>query len=119
MSNIWDKIYSEDSGFFGEDPSDFAQRCFSYFKEYGVKRILELGCGQGRDTIFFASNGFDVHAIDASKVAIENINQKIRQKNISLDLRHFNAKETLPYDVAILKQFIHICFIICVLQMRN
>ena len=98
MSNIWDKIYSDDSAFFGEDPSDFAQKCYSYFKEYGVRRILELGCGQGRDTIFFASKGFDVHAIDASKVAIENINQKIRQKNISLDLRHFKARETLPYD---------------------
>ena len=98
MSNIWDKIYSDDSAFFGEDPSDFAQKCYSYFKKYGVKRILELGCGQGRDTIFFASNSFDVHAIDASKVAIENINQKLRQKNISLDLRHFKARQTLPYD---------------------
>jgi len=98
MSNIWDKIYSDDSAFFGEDPSDFAQKCYSYFKKYGVERILELGCGQGRDTIFFASNGFDVHALDASKVAIENINQKIRQKNITLDLRHFNAREALPYD---------------------
>jgi SAM-dependent methyltransferase len=98
MSNIWDKIYSDDSAFFGEDPSDFAQKCYSYFKKYGAKRILELGCGHGRDTIFFASNGFDVHAIDASKVAIENINQKLRQKNISLDLRHFKARQTLPYD---------------------
>jgi SAM-dependent methyltransferase len=98
MSNIWDKIYSDDSAFFGEDSSDFAQKCYSYFKKYGVKRILELGCGQGRDTIFFASNGFDVHAIDASKVAIENINHKIRQKTISLDLRHFKARHTLPYD---------------------
>jgi SAM-dependent methyltransferase len=98
MSNIWDKIYSDDSAFFGEDPSDFAQKCYSYFKKYGVKRILELGCGQGRDTIFFASNGFDVHAIDASKVAIENINQKIRQKNISLDFRHFKARQRLPYN---------------------
>ena len=98
MSKIWDKIYSNDSAFFGEEPSDFAQKCYSYFKRYDVKRLLELGCGQGRDTIFFASNGFDVHAIDASKVAIENINQKLRQKNISLDLRHFKARQTLPYD---------------------
>lgn len=98
MINIWDKIYSDASAFFGEDPSNFAQKCYSYFKKYGVKRILELGCGQGRDTIFFASNGFDVHAIDASKVAIENINQKKGQKNISLDLRHFKARQALPYD---------------------
>ena len=98
MSKIWDNVYSNDSAFFGEEPSDFAQKCYSFFKRYDVKSLLELGCGQGRDTIFFASNGFDVHAIDASKVAIENINQKIRQKNISLDLRHFKVRQSLPYD---------------------
>jgi hypothetical protein len=52
MSNIWDKIYSDDSAFFGVDPSDFAKKCYTYFKIYGVKRILELRCGQGRDTIY-------------------------------------------------------------------
>jgi SAM-dependent methyltransferase len=98
MSKVWDKIYSNDSAFFGENPSDFAQKCCSDFKKYEVKRLLELGCGQGRDTIFFASNGFDVHAIDSSKIAIENINQKIRGKNISLHLRHFEARQALPFD---------------------
>jgi tRNA G46 methylase TrmB len=56
VAGIWDKVYSNDSAFFGEDPSDFAQKCYREFKQYHVKKILELGCGQGRDTIFFASN---------------------------------------------------------------
>lgn len=60
-------------------------------------RILELGCGQGRDTMFFASNGLDVHAVDSSKVAIENIFQKIGKRNISLHLRHFEVKQALPF----------------------
>ena len=98
MSKLWDKVYSNDSAFFGEEPSDFAQKCYSYFKKYGVKRILELGCGQGRDTIFFASNGLDVFAVDSSKVAIENINQKTRGKNISLHLSHFEVRQALPFD---------------------
>lgn len=98
MNEIWDKVYSNDSAFFGENPSDFAQKCYRDFKKYDVKRILDLGCGQGRDTIFFASNGLDVHAIDSSKVAIENIYQKIGQRNISLDLRHFEVKQSLPFD---------------------
>ena len=98
MSKIWDKVYSNDSAFFGENPSDFAQKCYSEFKKYEVKRLLELGCGQGRDTIFFASNGLDVHAIDSSKIAIENIKQKIRGKNISVHLRNFEARQALPFD---------------------
>jgi cyclopropane fatty-acyl-phospholipid synthase-like methyltransferase len=97
VSNIWDKVYSKDSAFFGENPSDFAQKCYCDFKKYGVMRILELGCGQGRDTMFFASNGLDVHAVDSSKVAIENIFQKIGKRNISLHLRHFEVKQALPF----------------------
>jgi SAM-dependent methyltransferase len=98
MSKIWDKVYSKSSAFFGEDASDFAQKCYSDFKNCAVKRILELGCGQGRDTIFFASNGLDVHAIDASKVAIESMNKKIRQKNIPSNIRHFEVRHTLPFN---------------------
>ena len=98
MSKIWDKVYSNDSAFFGEEPSNFAQKCYFDFKRYNVKRILELGCGQGRDSIFFASNGLDVSAIDSSKVAIENINQKMLGKNISLHLSHFEVRQTLPFD---------------------
>ena len=89
MSGIWDKVYSSDSAFFGENPSDFAQICFRDFDKYHVKKLLELGCGQGRDTIYFASNGLDVHAIDFSKVAIENLYQKIREKNISFKYKTF------------------------------
>jgi cyclopropane fatty-acyl-phospholipid synthase-like methyltransferase len=94
VSGIWDKVCSSDSAFFGENPSDFAQMCYEEFNKHRVNRLLELGCGQGRDTIFFASNGLDVHAIDSSKVAIGDINQKIRGKNISLHLSHFEARQT-------------------------
>jgi len=97
VSGIWDKVYSNDSSFFGEEPSNFALICYEDFIKYRVKRLLELGCGQGRDTIFFATNGLDVHAIDSSKVAIENIYQKIREKKISLYLKHFQARRDLPF----------------------
>jgi SAM-dependent methyltransferase len=98
VSKIWDEVYSNDSAFFGEEPSDFAQKCYSDFKRYDVKRLLELGCGQGRDSIFFASNGLDVYAVDSSKIAIENISQKMRGKNICLHLSHFEVRQTLPFD---------------------
>jgi SAM-dependent methyltransferase len=96
VSKIWDKVYSNDSAFFGENPSDFAQKCYSDFKKYEVKRLLELGCGQGRDTLFFASHDLDVYAIDSSKVAIENIKRKIGKENISIKLRQFDARQGIP-----------------------
>ena len=98
VSGIWDKVYSSDWAFFGENPSDFAQMCYEDFNKYHVKKLLELGWRQGRDTIFFASNGLDVHAIDSSKIAVENVYQKIREKNIFLNLKHFEARRALPFS---------------------
>ena len=52
MNRIWDKIYSDDQSFFGEESSKFALTCHEDFVKYNVKKVLELSCGQGRDSIF-------------------------------------------------------------------
>jgi cyclopropane fatty-acyl-phospholipid synthase-like methyltransferase len=48
------------------------------------KKILELGSGQGRDTIYFASKGMDVIAIDSSQVAYLGITAVILSKETSI-----------------------------------
>ena len=97
VSGIWDKVYSNDSSFFGEESSNFALICYEDFIKYRVKRVLELGCGQGRDTIFFASHDLDVCAIDSSKVAIESLKQSVGIENISIKLRQFDARQGIPF----------------------
>jgi ubiquinone/menaquinone biosynthesis C-methylase UbiE len=97
MTEIWDKVYSKVSAFFGEEPSSFSQICYIDFKKHHVKKLLELGCGQGRDTLFFASHDLDIYAIDSSKVAIESLKQKIRKEKISIKLRQFDAKQGIPF----------------------
>ena len=53
---IWDKVYKSDNAFFGEEPSSFAVFCFNYMKiDTQVKKILEIGAGHGRDSIFFCN----------------------------------------------------------------
>lgn len=47
------------------------------FKKYGVKKILDLGCGTGRHSQIFIKNGFRVVGIDiavvATNIAIETL----------------------------------------------
>ncbi len=97
VNAIWDKVYSKDSAFFGEEPSNFCQICYRDFKKHHVKKLLELGCGQGRDTLFFASQNLDVYAIDSSLVAIETLKQKIEKENTSIKLRQFDARQGIPF----------------------
>jgi len=56
-----------------------------FFKKYPQKgKILDLGCGQGRDAIALTLMKFDVTGIDNSKVGIEQMNQIAKVKNLSL-----------------------------------
>ena len=59
MNNIWNNVYSNDSSFFGDEPSKFALMCHEDFAKHNVKKVLELGFGQARDSLFFASKGLE------------------------------------------------------------
>lgn len=64
----WSSFYSEASA--PEGPSSFATATCSRLPH--DMRILEVGCGNGRDAAFFATQGYDVTAIDPSASAIES-----------------------------------------------
>ncbi|HET8856086.1 MAG TPA: class I SAM-dependent methyltransferase [Nitrososphaeraceae archaeon] len=97
MNNIWDKVYSNDSSFFGDEPSKFALICYEEFVKHKIQKILELGCGQGRDSIFFASKGLEVYVIDSSKVAVENLRIKTKELNLDIKLKNIDAVKGLPF----------------------
>ena len=98
MSDIWNKVYANDASFFGDNPSNFGLECYEEFKKHGVKKILELGCGQGRDALFFASNGLDVVTIDSSQVAINVLSKIITEKKLPIQAIAHNATEGVPFN---------------------
>ena len=98
MSEIWNKVYSSDASFFGDVPSNFGLNRREEFKKHRVKKLLELGCGQGRDTTFFASNDIDVVAIDSSRVAIDALSKITREKNLTIKPMIHNASEGIPFN---------------------
>lgn len=63
----WDEVYKKKG--MTTIPHEDMPKIVSIFKKYGVKRILDLGCGSGRHTIYLSSQGFDVWGIDISEEA--------------------------------------------------
>ena len=98
MGNVWDNVYEKDTSFFGDEPSKFALSCYNLMKKNNVKKMLEIGCGQGRDCLFFTSKGIEVAALDYSKVAIGGLLEHAKQKNLDIDARIYDAKKPLPFD---------------------
>ena len=95
----WDKTYKGNPTFFGEDPSEFAQTVINLFKGEGVRSVLELGCGQGRDTLLFAKEGFHVTALDYSATGLLKLQGSAREIGVSdrIDTRSFDVRKPLPF----------------------
>jgi SAM-dependent methyltransferase len=97
MSEVWNRVYSSDNGFFGEEPSTFALLCFDTMKTNGIGKVLELGVGHGRDSIFFASNGIRVEALDYSTVAVDILKREARKRRLAVNAQVFNLTKSLPF----------------------
>ena len=69
--DYWNQYYN--NRICSTEPSPFAQYV-STLVEPG-KTLVDLGCGNGRDALFFAGQGLQVLAIDLSGSAIEQLNQ--------------------------------------------
>lgn len=65
----WNEYYKKSIA--PKEPSDFARFCSEYMKQN--EELLELGCGNGRDSMFFSNNKLNVTAIDQSSVVIEKL----------------------------------------------
>lgn len=74
--SYWNRYYLDCPSELTE-PSDFAKSVLPCMKlgEDEV-HVLELGCGNGRDSLFFLQNGMHVTGIDASDVSINRLNQQ-------------------------------------------
>ncbi|AJI54045.1 class I SAM-dependent methyltransferase [Francisella philomiragia] len=78
----WNNFYITNK--IDDKPSTFAQYVYSrVIKKLGPnKNMLELGCGNGRDSLFFSSNNLYVDAIDYSKKIIDNL-KLMNAKNVN------------------------------------
>ncbi|MDP8247413.1 MAG: class I SAM-dependent methyltransferase [Candidatus Tritonobacter lacicola] len=65
----WDLIYQA-RGIFQKEPSRRVLRAIDSFKQYGLTRVLDLGCGTGRHTTHLVDAGFEVCGCDSSEEAL-------------------------------------------------
>jgi len=66
------------------------------------RRVLDAGCGDGRNLPYFLSHGFDCFGIDREASAIAHVRSVAAQRAPGLPPDHFHAGEieSLPWDTA-------------------
>ncbi len=92
-------------------PHDFIDHERQYFVNALPRqaRILDVGCGPGEDTAYFAKLGFDVVAIDLSEKMIEIARQKApAAKFVQIDMRHYTDEPASFDGIWAAYSFLHI-----------
>ena len=100
QSQHWEKNFSSKPEMFGLEPSEPAKKSLKLFQEKNINKIVELGAGLGRDTIFFAKNSIHVSALDYSVSGIKIINEKAVNQNLSKNIstKIFDVRKKLPFE---------------------
>ncbi len=100
QSQYWEKNFLSKPEMFGLEPSKAAINTLKTFKEKKIKKIVDLGAGLGRDTIFFAKNSINVEALDYSPAAIKIINKKSLEHKLSnfISTKIFDVRKQLPFE---------------------
>ncbi|GAB5538443.1 MAG: hypothetical protein Salg2KO_05460 [Salibacteraceae bacterium] len=82
-----------------------------FFERQPVRgKVLDVGCGQGRDAIALARMGYEVVGIDHSKVGIEQMNEIAVSKDLSLSglvADIFEFQNFKSFDFILLDSMLH------------
>ena len=90
--------------------------------------IIEFGCGNGRDSIYFATHGFKVYGCDLSKDAIEKDTAKSKDVDVIFkvvdassndEVQSLSIRHGVVVTVVRMLQYIHVSSYIQLMKYKN
>lgn len=88
-TEFWDAIFSKgkENKYSRVEMPDLQDpvllRALAHFGDVKGKRIVDIGCGRGAASVFFAHHGMEVVGMDLSRVATENLAQFCSENGIA------------------------------------
>lgn len=90
----WDAIYNTDHFVFGKEPSELVRDHLGLLPK---GRVLDIGMGEGQNSVFLAKKGFILEGVDISEIALRKAKLLAKQNGVSIQtfaqsIESFNFK---------------------------
>lgn len=87
----YNKIYKINGSVWENKVNSIILKALKFLKTKQALKVLDLGCGQGKEAFFLAKKGFDITAVDSSKIAIKQIKEKTRNNKLPINAIYCDA----------------------------
>jgi SAM-dependent methyltransferase len=96
----WTDVLAERADRYGTAPSEPARGAAGLFADGAAVDVLELGAGQGRDSLFLARQGFQVTALDFTEPGAAAVRRKAAAEGLAhaVDVVVHDCCEPLPFS---------------------
>ena len=104
--DFWNNYYLkkiEGDNELSDKNSTFSKYVYKYFNKNFHKSLIDLGCGNGRDSIFFEKKGLKVISVDISQTALDHITSD----NIIKICSSMEKIHNIPIDICYTRFSLH------------
>jgi 2-polyprenyl-3-methyl-5-hydroxy-6-metoxy-1,4-benzoquinol methylase len=110
MRGGYDEGYKACTCFWGRQPGRLVIRLYEHIHTFAGLRVLDVGCGEGKNAAFLAGHGAEVSAIDVSAAAIRNAKMAWPELDrVAWEVADISALKLTSdsYDVVVLYGILH------------
>lgn len=96
-STSYEDRYQDEEYYWGLKPGYMCYEVLKMKPPIKPYRILDIGCGEGKDAVFFARNGYEVSAFDIAESGLEKARRLAEHNHVHVDFFKADIYEYEPH----------------------
>lgn len=106
----YEKRYGNEAYYWGLQPNELCYEIMKIKPPVKPYRVLEIGCGEGKDAVFLAKNGYLVTAFDAAQTGIDKARSLAKRHGVQIDFFQADVLDYRPdtsFDIVFSSGVLH------------
>lgn len=109
--NTYESLYQSEEYYWGTQPTALSLKVLSYLPPVSNPTLLDLGCREGQNVLFFARNGYRVTGVEISESGVRKGKALARHWNVQADFICASVADYQPvqnFDIVFCDTILHL-----------